>query len=337
MQYDPAGSRSAKPMGSRMFNMYYGTGQARGRFYTDTLRIGDPSQGKQFVMENVPVGAAKQIRYIDHGIIGLSLPDTRNPKPVFFQAVDEGKLTQPIFTTFMKKCDGECEDGGAITIGDFDDTHCEKPIHWAPVVTGTSMWRFVVSGYKVGNYSAVGIKEYAITDTGTSYIQIPTRLFQSTVRAMNLEKRGEFYLAPCDTKFQMDFTVNGKVFSVTEKEVLLNQGYGQKCVVAIGDAGQFNMFLLGDAFIRGHCQVYDMKEKKVGFAAVKGSNKVPASDDKIPATDDKTPSDKLPATDDKLPSKADNKPASSDKKPSTFAKRTRNAKRTKTTKHSSRF
>lgn len=56
----------------------------------------------------------------------------------------------------------------------------------------------------------------------------------------------------------MEFTVTGKTFSVTEKEVLLNQGFEDKCVVAIEDAGSFDMFLLGDAFIRGHCQVINV-------------------------------------------------------------------------------
>lgn len=123
-------------------------------------------------MENVPVGAASKIKYIDHGIIGLSLQDSRYPKPVFMQAVDEGKMDKPIFTTHMKKCEGECEEGGTLTLGGFDDVNCQEPIHWAPVVTGTSMWRFEVTGIKVNNYSDQTIKHFGITDTGTSYIQV---------------------------------------------------------------------------------------------------------------------------------------------------------------------
>jgi len=267
MQYDPLASSSAKPM-NRVFKMFYGTGSAMGRLYNDTLRIGDPS-GKQLIMNNVPVGAAKQIKYMDHGIIGLSLKDANHPKPVFMQAVDQGLMDEPIFTTYMKKCDGECENGGTLTLGGFDKANCQESIHWTPVVRGTSMWRFPVTGLKVGNFSDQKVNQYAITDTGTSYIQFPTRLFNSVVTELKAEKQGEFYLLPCNSKFQMDFTVNGKVFSVTEKEVLLNQGFGNKCVVAIGDAGQFEMFLLGDAFIRGHCQVYDVKNFRIGFAPVR--------------------------------------------------------------------
>ncbi|KAI6204444.1 hypothetical protein M3Y94_00675000 [Aphelenchoides besseyi] len=178
-------------------------------------------------------------------------------------------MDEPIFTTYMRKCDGECENGGAITLGGFDDEHCVKDIHWTPVVSGTSMWRFMVSGMKVGNYSASSIQKYGITDSGTSYIQIPTKLFKNVVAELKAEQMKGYYVMPCDSKFEMEFTVNGKTFKVTEKEVLLNQGYGQKCVVAIGDAGMFDMFLLGDAFVRGWCQVYDIKEKKVGFAPVK--------------------------------------------------------------------
>lgn len=138
-------------------------------------------------MENTPVGAASLMKYIDTGIIGLSLRDPRNPKPVFEQLVDEGKMDKPIFTTFMKKCggnvftsiqiicpifSGECEDGGVVTLGDFDNQNCQEPIHWSPVVTGTSMWRFRVSGMKIGSYSAQNLNYFAITDTGTSYIHV---------------------------------------------------------------------------------------------------------------------------------------------------------------------
>jgi len=193
------------------------------------------------------------------------------------QAVDEGLMDQPIFTTFMKKCDGECEDGGALTLGGFDDKNCQEPIHWAPVVTGTSMWRFKISGVSVNSFTNQAIDYFAITDSGTSYIQIPTVLFKQIVAELKAELKDGFYLMPCNSKFRMEFTINGKTFPVTEKEVLLNQGFGNQCVVAIGDAGQFDMFLLGDAFIRGHCQVYDVKEKKVGFAAVRPTANTPVA------------------------------------------------------------
>jgi len=269
MQYDPDASTTAKKVGGAL-RMFYGTGQAQGEFVNDTLRIGDPS-GAQLEMRNVPIGVANRIKYMDHGIVGLSLKDARYAEPVFIQGVKEGKFDKPIFTTFMRKCEGECEDGGALTLGGFDDTNCQEPIHWTNVVSGTSMWRFKVSGMKVNGYTNQAIDYYAITDSGTSYIQIPTKLFTEVVRELKAEKRGEYYLMPCDSKFRFEFTVNGKIFPVTEREVLLNQGFDDKCVVAIGDAGQFEMFLLGDAFIRGHCQVYDVSDKRVGFAAVRAA------------------------------------------------------------------
>jgi hypothetical protein len=86
------------------------------------------------------------------------------------QAVDEGLIEKPWFTTFMKKCEKECEDGGTITLGGFDDVNCQEPIHWAPVETGTSMWRFRINAIEVNNssYARSGMSSvyYAITDTG---------------------------------------------------------------------------------------------------------------------------------------------------------------------------
>lgn len=86
----------------------------------------------------------------------------------------------------MKKCEGECEDGGSLTLGGFDDKNCQEPIHWAPVVTGTSMWRFKVSGMKIGNYTNQNLDYFGITDTGTSYIMLPTELFNAVVKELNV-------------------------------------------------------------------------------------------------------------------------------------------------------
>lgn len=80
MQYDPQASSTSKALSdfsdmsvkNNDFRIYYGTGEAHGKLYTDTLRIGDPS-GPQLEMTNVPVGVAEKMKYIDHGIIGLSL------------------------------------------------------------------------------------------------------------------------------------------------------------------------------------------------------------------------------------------------------------------------
>lgn len=54
--------------------------------------------------------------YSDEGILGLSLQQHGSSPPVFQQAVKEGLMDHPIFTVYMRKCDGSCADGGLITL-----------------------------------------------------------------------------------------------------------------------------------------------------------------------------------------------------------------------------
>ncbi|CAD5233644.1 unnamed protein product [Bursaphelenchus xylophilus] len=61
----------------------------------------------------------------DKGILGLSFPDPgKKGTNIFDEAVKEGLMDKPIFTVYLKKCGGNCEDGGDITFGDYDKEHC---------------------------------------------------------------------------------------------------------------------------------------------------------------------------------------------------------------------
>lgn len=89
--------------------------------------------------------------------------------PVFQQAVKEGLMDAPIFTTYMRKCDASCENGGLITLGGFDAQHCGRVQGWAPVDPDTVHWRFRMQGIGAGNYQNNKPID-AITDTGPFYI-----------------------------------------------------------------------------------------------------------------------------------------------------------------------
>jgi hypothetical protein len=107
--------------------------------------------------------------FSDEGILGLSLPHPGSPLPVFIQAVREGLMDAPVFTTYMRKCDGSCRDGGLITLGGLDVNHCGQVVGWIPIARDSVHWRFKMDRVQTSSFVSKDPID-AITDTGTSFI-----------------------------------------------------------------------------------------------------------------------------------------------------------------------
>lgn len=76
------------------------------------------------------------------------------------------------------------------------------------------------------------------------------------------KKQSKFY-------FNLIFivVVGGKDFVMTNDQLVLPLS-GSKCRLAVA-AGDSNMYLFGDPFIRSYCQIHDVEKKRVGFAPSK--------------------------------------------------------------------
>ncbi|KHJ84145.1 eukaryotic aspartyl protease [Oesophagostomum dentatum] len=83
----------------------------------------------------------------------------------------------------------------------------------------------------------------------------------------------ELYTVACTTqKTQPDlvFTINGVTYNVPSVEYVLDLGLGNgKCALTFFsmDAGGFGpAWILGDTWIRTYCNIYDIGQKRIGFA-----------------------------------------------------------------------
>jgi hypothetical protein len=107
--------------------------------------------------EKILFGAGEQMTIADTGIMGLSLANNS----AFSQAIAQQVFKQPIFTIFLQKCSSKSElcDGGSMTFGDYDLTHCE-PIHtWLPLLNGSKLWQLKIDGFEID-----GVKiDYPVT------------------------------------------------------------------------------------------------------------------------------------------------------------------------------
>lgn len=115
------------------------------------------------------------------------------------------------------------------------------------------------------------VNQNAIVDTGTSLIAGPT--VQVSLIAIKLGAKpflkGEFLIS-CDTSKLPDlhFMINGKTYSLSPSEYVINSG--KVCLLAMIaiDIPKPNgpLWILGDIFIRKYYTIFDMENKKVGFA-----------------------------------------------------------------------
>lgn len=58
-------------------------------------------------------------------------------------------------------------------------------------------------------------------DTGTSIIAGPLQVIQQISSAFGAQQTQGSYLIPCNSQLQIDFTINGQVYTVTAAELIL--------------------------------------------------------------------------------------------------------------------
>ncbi|KAI6231923.1 hypothetical protein M3Y95_00432700 [Aphelenchoides besseyi] len=263
--YDPNASRTSRAT-SYPFEVHYGTGSVRGRYYQDIFAFGDP-KGKQMRMKKpITFGVGSSMQFSDEGILGLgsSLPRDRGSS-IVHEAWRQGILDAPIFTSYMKKCPGSgtCENGGLITFGGIDKQHCGRIEGYVNVDKGVPYWQFTVSQFQMGSMRTSGSFK-AITDSGTSLIIAPASIVRQLARRVGAEAVQGGYVVDCNANVAVTLLINGRKYTIPSEQMLLNAG-GNYCQLALGD-GDDNLWILGDAFTRAYCQVHDIQRRRVGFA-----------------------------------------------------------------------
>jgi hypothetical protein len=116
--YAPHKSHTARRTKKR-FKIEYGTGGnfsfktslnhiflgASGPYYEDVFAFGAANTKQLHLKNKVIFGAGQKMHYDDVGILGLSFksPGERGTS-IFQEAVRQGLLDKPIFTTYLTKC-----------------------------------------------------------------------------------------------------------------------------------------------------------------------------------------------------------------------------------------
>lgn len=118
-----------------------------------------------------------------------------------------------------------------------------------------------------------------IIDSGTSLLAVPSNLADEINHAIGAFKfaNGE-YIVPCrhmDTMPNIDFTLNGVVYTLTPEDYVMKVGAGgqEQCISGFmgmdipPPAGP--LWILGDVFMGKYYTAFDFDNNRVGFATLK--------------------------------------------------------------------
>ncbi|CAD5218248.1 unnamed protein product [Bursaphelenchus okinawaensis] len=276
--FDETSSTTYKDQ-NREFTITYGTGEVSGHVGEDTVGLGGIDDDK-IVVKNQGVGIAEVLDKILNsdetldGIVGLAFSSisSENETSIFEKAVVENLVDEPIFTVWLDEEGSQANGtvGGQITYGGFDDEHCDDSNIDYAQVSKALWWYFEIDDFEVDG-NANGKSYSAITDTGTSIIATPKKVFDKIVDAFDAKFNPFYgvYLTDCEKTPTLTVVLNNKKHDIEAKHVLLKLDEGV-CLLAIApfEVPQID-FILGDPFIRQFCQVHNVEEKTVGLAKAK--------------------------------------------------------------------
>jgi len=268
-KFDASKSKTYKPDG-REFKIRYGSGPVSGYVGDDDVSCGSAKiTGQDFglITDVSGLGTAFKIGKFA-GILGLAWDTISilHLKTVFGNMVEQ-KIEAPVFSVYLSNASGA---DGELLLGGIDDTHYTGDITYVPL-SSTTYWEIALDGLNVKGTSMTTVKK-AIVDTGTSLLAGPV----SEVKAIAKEVgaipflHGE-YLISCGkikTGPSIDIVLNGKNFTLTAADYIIPNP--PLCLLGMigldvpAPAGP--LWILGDPFIRKFYSIFDMGQKRMGFA-----------------------------------------------------------------------
>ncbi|KAI6217068.1 Peptidase A1 domain-containing protein [Aphelenchoides besseyi] len=264
--YDPESSVTSHPTNTPFF-IEYGTGQAKGEYYTDFLTFGSAMRFKN----SITFGVGEEMEFLDEGVLGLpsSFDSANHGSSVMHEAWKQKLLDAPIFTVYMRKCPqaDDCQPTGLITFGAIDKHNCDKIEGRVKVESDSIKWIFDVSGFQIG-HAIADVYVRAFSDSGASAIYVPKVFFKKIMTVIKAKAEKKSYTVKCDTNATVTLTINSRQYTIPSHRMLKNLHNGD-CAVRIRESVEEDMWVLGHPFIEMFCQVHNIDKGEISFAKVR--------------------------------------------------------------------
>jgi len=261
-RWDPASSHTAGAKGSTFILEFTDDAAVSGDQYTDNVTIAGLTADVQ------TIGAAttysSKIGYPPDGMMGLAFRSLSSyPASSLFETlVQEGKVTEPVFSIKLTS------DGGELYLGGMNGDLYQGEIIYTPV-TKVAFWQVNIQKIQGAAQRTILSDITAIIDTGANMILGEPLQVDILHSALGGRKVGRgYYSFPCNNFPTISFYFGGdKAFRIPPS--ILNHGPVQKgspdCYSGIVSR-ELGFWSLGAVFLKSVYTVFDVRNRQVGFA-----------------------------------------------------------------------
>uniref|UniRef100_A0A7S0CMU5 Peptidase A1 domain-containing protein n=1 Tax=Amorphochlora amoebiformis TaxID=1561963 RepID=A0A7S0CMU5_9EUKA len=260
-------------------SIHYGSGSIKGRVVSDVVRIGAATAFSQkFVIATEEHSPAFTVARFD-GILGLGFKgiSVGHIPPVISGLVEQGAISSPLAAFYLPS---DTRNYGEMALGSPNPSCYVEPIVWA-TVTNPGYWRIKIDAVSPAPNLGGSKPGDAIVDTGTSLIAAPGQFVQKIVQNVTgiHESGGQFFL-PCSAKSDLptvNFNISGSNLTLEPSDYIMNLGIPGKlsrCMLGFMamdlelEGSHTPHWILGDVFLRKFYSVFDLGNRRVGFAGL---------------------------------------------------------------------
>ncbi|KAJ4413886.1 hypothetical protein N0V85_003394 [Neurospora sp. IMI 360204] len=248
---------------SKEFRLAYGTGVVQGTLARDSVSVAGISLNMSFGLANET--SSDFTHFAFDGILGLDMA-VGGTDGFITELVNQKVLKSNIFAVTLGRASDPINEG-QITFGAVDSSKYTGDITYTNLANNNKgAWVIPIDGFGFGGKQVALKDRTTYIDTGTSFAFGP----QSDVTALHKLIPGSTtvdqvtWYVPCSDS-PIEVTFSGVTYKISAKD--WQAGSGTSCRSNIyGREVVANGWLLGDVFLKNVYSVFDVDQKRIGFA-----------------------------------------------------------------------